>query len=514
MSLSIETGVVEDARSGTTSVVAGHRPTWLEADRSAALRSYDILDTPREQDFDDLARIAAEVCGTPIAIVNFLDTDRQFFKAEVGVGNRPAPPLDLAFCGHALIEDDILVVEDATGDERFECNPLVIEDPRLRFYAGALIRTEDGFPIGTICVFDVVPRRLERHQLDTLKLLARQAMTQIELRKSVATQKRIAAEARAAEARHRQIFDSAVDFAVVTLDLQGLVTSWSAGARHILEWSEDEMLGKPADVFYTPEDKDEDLACREMNDARMLGRGTDERWHIRKSGERFWASGEIMPLRDDFDRHVGYVKILRDRTAQRLASQQKEDLSRELVHRMKNTLSIVQAIATQSFRTARSLDEGRDAISGRLAALARAQDVLTQTSWESAGIRRIVEGALAPHMSGELRIAFDGPDIVLPAQQGLGLSLALHELCVNAAKYGSLSTADGRVDIAWNVPEPGRFVFGWTESGGPAVTPPERTGFGSRLVERIVASYFSGKANLVFDPDGVRFHLEGSIQNA
>lgn len=151
---------------------------------AAAGHSYNVLDTPPEAEFDDLARIAAEVCGMPISVVNLVDTHRQFFKAEVGLGVRETP-LETSFCGHAILTEDLMVVPDATQDPRFAGNPLVTGEPGLRFYAGALLKTPDGLPIGTVCVLDYVPRILDEVQLRTLTLLARQAMTQLEHRRAI-----------------------------------------------------------------------------------------------------------------------------------------------------------------------------------------------------------------------------------------------------------------------------------------------------------------------------------------
>jgi len=154
----------------------------IEERRLAALESYDILDTPREADFDDIARLAADICETPIAVINLIGRERQFFKAEVGLGVRETP-LAGSFCAKAILEDDFLVVPDATRDPRFDCNPLVTGEPHLRFYAGALLKTNDGLPIGTVCVLDYAPRGLTVLQERTLRILARQVMTQLELRR-------------------------------------------------------------------------------------------------------------------------------------------------------------------------------------------------------------------------------------------------------------------------------------------------------------------------------------------
>jgi PAS domain S-box-containing protein len=163
------------------------RPSWNEAERVAALRGYGILDTPPEAAFDEIARIAALVLEAPIAVVNLIEDTRQFFKAEIGLGVRETP-LDVSICAHALLAGDLLVVPDTTRDPRFACNPLVTGAPHLRFYAGALLETPRGLPIGTLCVLDHAPRPdgITPEQTEVLRALARAAMAQIELRRAVA----------------------------------------------------------------------------------------------------------------------------------------------------------------------------------------------------------------------------------------------------------------------------------------------------------------------------------------
>ncbi|MBU1540028.1 MAG: GAF domain-containing protein [Alphaproteobacteria bacterium] len=153
-----------------------------EDERLAALASYNVMDTPRESDFDDIVRLASEICETPVAVVNLIGDGRQFFKAEIGLGVRETP-LETSFCGHAILDDDFMIVPDATLDHRFDCNPLVTGDPGLRFYAGALLKTAAGLPIGTLCVLDFKPKDLASHQRTALRTLANQVMTQLELRR-------------------------------------------------------------------------------------------------------------------------------------------------------------------------------------------------------------------------------------------------------------------------------------------------------------------------------------------
>jgi len=158
--------------------------TEREQERLAALARYEVLDTPREQSFDELAALTARLCDAPIAVVNLIGDGRQFFKAEVGLGVRETP-LKSSFCVKALLEDDLLVIPDLTLDTRFECNPLVTGDPHIRSYAGALLKTEDGLPIGTLCVLDYRARPFTTLQQDTLRVLARQVMSLLDLRRTV-----------------------------------------------------------------------------------------------------------------------------------------------------------------------------------------------------------------------------------------------------------------------------------------------------------------------------------------
>jgi len=158
--------------------------TVNEKERVEALRSYKILDTDPEKAFDDLAILASHICETPVAMISLIDTDRQWFKSHIGI-NVSETPREIAFCNRAIQQSDLFVVPDATKDPRFSSNPFVVSDPKIRFYAGAPFSSADGYPLGTLCVVDVVPRELTPSQQNALMALSRQVQAQFELRKNL-----------------------------------------------------------------------------------------------------------------------------------------------------------------------------------------------------------------------------------------------------------------------------------------------------------------------------------------
>ena len=194
-----------------------------ESARLDALASFAMLDTPREQDFDEIAELASQICETPIAVVNLVGNGRQFFKAEVGLGVRETP-LNSSFCARAILEEDFMLVPDATKDARFDCNPLVTAENGLRFYAGALLKTGEGHPIGTVCVLDFKPRDLSGIQQTTLKVLARQVMRQLELRRTLRERDEAQAQQAVlnAEIAHRMKNTLAMVQAIATQTLKGV----------------------------------------------------------------------------------------------------------------------------------------------------------------------------------------------------------------------------------------------------------------------------------------------------
>jgi formate hydrogenlyase transcriptional activator len=201
-----------------------------EQRRLAALRRYRILDTAPERDFDDLASLAARICGTPTALVSLVDSDRQWFKARVGF-DAEETSRDVAFCAHAILQSDLLIIPDASADPGFSTNPLVTGPPYIRFYAGAPLVMPDGRVLGTLCVMDQVPRQLSPDQAEALRTLSRQVVVELELRR-VRTD--LESALMTSEEFKNRLIGSSQD-CIKVLDLEGRLLSMNQGGMQALE---------------------------------------------------------------------------------------------------------------------------------------------------------------------------------------------------------------------------------------------------------------------------------------
>jgi PAS domain S-box-containing protein len=261
------------------------RPPENETARLDALQRYAILDTLPEQEFEDLSRLAALICGTPIAMVSLVDADRQWFKSKVGL-DASETPRDIAFCAHAILQPDVMVVPDALADERFRNNPLVTGEPHVRFYAGAPLITQEGYALGTLCVMDRISRNLSPDQKDALRALGNLVVTQLELRRSVADLSKAIRERRLTEEELDQLFTLSLDMLCIA-GFDGYFKRINPAWEKVLGISTKELLSKPYNEFVHPDDRTKTEAEAQKIDEGELAISFENRYRCADGSYRW-----------------------------------------------------------------------------------------------------------------------------------------------------------------------------------------------------------------------------------
>jgi PAS domain S-box-containing protein len=318
-------------------------------------------------------------------------------------------------------------------------------------------------------------------------------------------------ELRRSEERYRRLFEQANDL-IVLADLDQVITDCNPAAAAAIEHPRDYIVGRSMAEFLAPGMFDQ---ARAMLRAKLEHGGTTqhELVIVSRSGKLLnWEVNSTLTL-DPAGKPVGLHAIARDVTERRRAEERQRLLVNELNHRVKNTLALVQGLALQSFKDGREMAGARDAFQHRLAALAAAHDLLTRESWEGATLDALAAEALGVYGAGEGQIAWRGPRVLLNPKAAVSLAMALHELSTNASKYGALSVPEGKVELSWAV-EGDHLSIEWRERGGPAVTQPERRGFGTRMIERALSADFSGGARLEFAREGLVCRIDASLTEA
>jgi PAS domain S-box-containing protein len=311
-----------------------------ESDRLVALDRYHILDTLPEQVYDDLTQLAADICGTPIALISLVDKDRQWFKSRVGL-EATETPRDISFCGHAVAAKATLNIPDARQDPRFADNPLVASDPNIRFYAGVPLITHDNFALGTLCAIDTQTRNLTDTQIRQLETLSRLVINQLELRLN-----RSSTESQLDEvlSLKQAILDNA-NFAIIATDLEGTIQSFNVAAERMLGYDESEMVGKTSPAIFHEFNEIASQAqhlTQELNTdipvgfevftaKAKLGQVYEREWtYIRKDGSKFPVMLTITAIRTESGEVTGYMGIAKDITAEKQAEKQVKDITSAL----------------------------------------------------------------------------------------------------------------------------------------------------------------------------------------
>jgi PAS domain S-box-containing protein len=318
----------------------------------------------------------------------------------------------------------------------------------------------------------------------------------------ITERKRIEAELRENEERLRwlaSIVDSSDD-AIVSKNLDGVITSWNRGAERVFGYAAEEAIGQPITIVIP---KDRQSEERTILTRIRRGERIDhfETVRQRKDGSLIVISLTVSPVKGTDGEIVGASKIARDISAQKRSQDQIATLAREAEHRSKNLFANV--LATVKLSQSETLEGLKQAIEGRIRALANVHSLFVETRWIGAELSTIARQELAPYLEkGELRARIDGPQLLLEPDAAQSIAVIVHELATNAAKYGALSTADGRIDLSWSNESNGRLELRWTETGGPPAKVPTREGLGGRIIRQL-AGTLNGSARFDWRLEGL-----------
>ncbi|KTE17258.1 GAF domain-containing protein [Sphingopyxis sp. H115] len=463
--------------------------------RLDTLREYRIMDTPPEQAFDRVTKMVSELYGVPITLVSLVDDCRQWFKSAYGL-DTPETPREMSFCQYVIAEDRPVMVTDVLGDPRFHDNPLVTGDLHIRFYAGVPLRAYNGAVLGSLCIIDREQRdALTDVELERLEDFAGIIMAEADLR-------RLGAERDEA----RRTLERALDFSGIAtwrydartqgVDWRGAVAElWGADYRTALA-TRDDTIGR-----IHPDDRESVLAALRESVADGSPYKVEHRIVHPERGVRW------LGIRGDWDVKADdavLTGICIDITEQKSRQENANLLMRELHHRMRNLFATVSAIISLTRHAAQDVDDYVERISSRLDALNRAQNVLLGSNFMTGSMHALMREVEAAFP----RIRWSGPDLLLPENALVAMALLFNELATNAVKHGALTGEAGRVDIGWTQDAEGAddrmFRLTWAESGGAReIVAPDRTSFGTLLMERSVKNNLGGTIERRWEPDGL-----------
>ena len=468
------------------------RPPDYAAENRALIALAQVMATSPDAILQKLANTALTLCRAHSAGLSLLEEGDQknnfHWRAIAGQWARHingGTPRNFGPCGTVLDQDVAMVCSHPELDFPYwaPIKPVLEEGLLIPFHI-------KGEALGTIWVVaHDTSRRFDAEDLRVMTNLGTFAASAYQTLLSLNATQRIAS-----------IVESSDD-AIVSKDLNGVIINWNQGAERIFGYTAEEVVGKPITILIPPDRHDEEPSILER-----IRRGERvehfETVRMRKHGSRVDISLTISPVKNAEGKIIGASKIARDITERKRSEAQIAILAREAEHRAKNVLATVQATVhlTQS-----DTPEGlKQAIEGRIQALANVHRLFVESRWEGADLHGLAQEELAAYSPGrETRVQIDGPSVLLEPNAAQAIAVILHELATNAAKYGALSVPNGQVRTEWSHEQNGQLVLRWTEKGGPPVEPPTRRGFGARVMENMVRGQFKGELKFDWHPEGL-----------
>jgi PAS domain S-box-containing protein len=491
--------------------------TLCASDDVRVLSMYDAQGMREAGALDDLTRFAAALCDVPVALVTLLEEEYQHFLARTGfdgTGTRR----DISFCTHALLTDTVMVVPDTLADPRFARSPLVIDGPQVRFYAGAPMRASDGSALGTVCVLDTVPRAgLTPLQTDGLMILARAAMARLDDRRIARERGIAAADTRRAleesDLRFRTLADTMPQMVWSTLP-DGFHDYYNARWYEFTGVPRGSTDGEGWNDMFHPDDQDR--AWARWRHSLATGEPYQIEYRLKHAdGTYRWVLGRALPIRDEDPNGGGAITrwfgTCTDIHEQKLALEEREIISQELAHRIKNIFAVIAGLIQFTARANPGFATVAADLRQRITALGRAHDFVRPHSAQSRpsaqqdSLRGLLGDLFEPYQQpGQPRILIEGDDLAVDDRSATPLALLFHELATNATKYGALSTQTGTVTVAITQDEE-TVRLCWTERDGPMLDQSAGGvgGFGSQLIELSAVRQLGGKVQRDWKPEGL-----------
>jgi PAS domain S-box-containing protein len=468
------------------------RPPDHEAENRALIALAQAMAASPENILQTLADTALGLCRAHSAGLSLLeDGDQKTRFHWRAIAGQWAPhlnggtPRDFGPCGTVLDRNAALVCSHPERDFPYfgDVKPLLEEGLLIPFYI-------KGEAVGTIWVVaHDASRRFDGEDLRVMTSLGTFAAAAYQTLLALNATQQIAS-----------IVESSDD-AIISKDLDGVITSWNRGAEQLFGYLAEDVIGKPITVLIPP-----DHLTEEATIIGRIRRGDRvehfETVRLRKDGSPIEISLTVSPIKTPAGDIIGASKIARDITERKRSEAQIALLAHEAEHRAKNVLATVQA--TVHLTQADTPAGLKQAIEGRIQALANVHTLFVQSRWAGAELRDLVTQEVSPYrQDGDTRVRIDGPSLLLEPHTAQTIAVTLHELATNAAKYGALSVPEGRVQIGWSRAADGRLVLRWTETGGPPVKPPTRQGFGTRVMEAMIRGQLRGGMRFDWRAEGL-----------
>ena len=478
---------------------APHPDFCGEDERLNVMGAYGLSGLEDDDELSRIARFAARLCETPVALVSLVHKEEQRFLAREGLEAR-ATPRPTSFCAHAMLETAPMVIKDATKDPRFADNPLVTGAPDIRFYAGAPLVSHEGAPLGSLCVIDTKPREkgLTGLQFEGLTLLAEGVMRRLEARRAALLN----------EEKFILLADNMPDLAW-SCDTDGNFDFYNR------RWEEFVGNEGPSDAegwrpLVHPDDRD--AAFARWYDDFATGHAFEMEFRMRrKDGEWRWVISRALPMVGEDGVVTRWFGTVTDIDETRDLSDARDLLSKELSHRIKNIFAVISGLVAIKSRQRPEAREFAADLSSTINALGLAHDyVRPHEGRRGESLNELLGDLLAPYQdrNGE-RIAITGENARIGTRAATPLALVFHELATNSAKYGALSCEEGTIVITTTLSDDGeRAEIAWREFALPCDDYETKgEGFGSRMLRMAIEGQLGGNFRRQFGRDGLEIDI-------